>query len=299
MGSMKTMCAATLPFDRAVTAPEATAAPGRADGGAAVAVALKEGGRQTLALLEQRSPWRVLFPRPERGDLDLAVLANTGGGICGGDRAALTVRAGAGTRLAVTTQAAEKLYRSTGPDARIDTSLAVEADAWLEWVPQETILFDQSRLRRRIEIDLAESGRLLAAEMVVYGRTAHGEAWRQGLFSDRWRVRRAGRLAWADSLWLEDDAAEVLASPAGFGGARATATTLAAGPGVEALQEGLRDRFAAGSVRASSTLLNGVLIGRLIGPDPQSLRTELARHLGWLRAAWAGLPDRVPRLWQI
>ncbi|MCA8931243.1 MAG: urease accessory protein UreD [Rhodospirillaceae bacterium] len=278
--------------------PDAPAAPGRADGGAAVAVALTD-GRQHLAMLEQRSPWRVLFPRPERGDLDLAVLANTGGGICGGDRAGLTIRAGAGTRLVVTTQAAEKLYCSTGPDARIDTSLAVEADAWLEWVPQETILFDRSRLARRIEIDLAETGRLLAAEMVIYGRAAHGEAWRQGLFSDRWRVRRGGRLAWADSLWLADDVAEVLASPAGFGGARATATVLAVGPGAEALQAGLRDHFAAGSVRASATLLNGVLIGRLIGPDPQSLRTELARHLGWLRTTWAGLPDRVPRLWQI
>ena len=290
------MCAVTSPSDCQATPDPPLAASARADGGARVAVG-RRGGKPALTLLEQRSPWRVLFPRPERDDPMLAVFANTGGGICGGDRAALAVTAGDGASLVATTQAAEKVYRSTGADAEIRMTLTAGPGAWLEWVPQDTILFDRARLRRRIDVDVAAGGRLLAGEMVVYGRGAHGEEWRQGLFADAWRVRRDGKLVWADSLWLGDAIAETLASPAGFGQARATVTAIAVGPGAADLLPRLRERPAGGPDRAAATVVNGVLVLRLIGPDPQRLRGRLLQDWGWLRAAWADLPPRVPRLW--
>ena len=98
---------------------------------------------------------------------------------------------GEGARLVVGTAAAEKIYRSTGPDADMEVALAVRAGGQLAWLPQETILFDRARLSRRIEIDLAEGASLVMAEAVVFGRAAMGETMREGRFADRWRLRRA------------------------------------------------------------------------------------------------------------
>ena len=266
----------------------------RANGGASVAFARRRDGDR-LAHLEQTTPWRVLFPRGPADEPPLAVFANIGGGVCGGDRARLAAAAGPGAHLTATTQAAEKVYRSTGPDATLDTKLSAGPGAWLEWLPQETILFDRSRFARHTDVHLSGDARFLAAEMTVYGRGAHGETWRSGLFSDRWRIRRDGRLVWADSLWLDDRA--VFDSPSGFADARATATVIAAGPGAAALIDTVRETPPPPQGRIAATIINGVLVVRLLGIDPQPLRATLAAVAGTLRHAWAGLPPRVPRLW--
>ena len=110
----------------------------------------------------------------------------------------------------VTTAAAEKIYRSPGPDADMEVALAVSAGGQLAWLPQETILFDRARLSRRIEVDLAEGASLIMAEAVVFGRAAMGETVREGRFADRWRVRRDGRLIFAESARLDGAIAETL-----------------------------------------------------------------------------------------
>ncbi len=115
----------------------------------------------------------------------------------------------------------------------MDVTLEIGEGARLAWLPQETILFDRARLSRRIDVDLAESASLLMAEAVVFGRAAMGEAMSQGFFADRWRVRRAGKLVFADSARLDGAIAEKLGQPASAAGGIAIATVLIA-PGGEA-----------------------------------------------------------------
>ena len=97
--------------------------------------------------------------------------------------------------LVLTTTAAEKIYRSDGPVSRIANTLTLGEGAGLAWLPQETILFDRARVRRRFEADLADGAALIAAEVVAFGRAARGERIVDGLFADSWRIRRGGRLA--------------------------------------------------------------------------------------------------------
>ena len=123
--------------------------------------------------------------------------------MAGGDRFALDIAVGPGARLVVTTAAAEKVYRTLGPAATVDVRLTVGAGGALAWLPQETILFDRARLRRSIEIDLAEDARLLLAEAIVFGRSGMGEAVDDGRLFDRWRLRRDGRLDPRRSLRLD------------------------------------------------------------------------------------------------
>src|SRR5262249_6217532 len=146
---------------------------------------------------------------------------------------------------------AEKIYRSLGPDAEIRVKLDISSSGTLGWLPQETILFDQIRLRRSIEADLAPDASLLLAEGVVFGRAAMGETLAHGHFFDRWRVRRAGVLIFAESLRLDGAVADQLARRAVAGGAVAIASVLKV-PGDEAAgsgRPGCGERFRRGSRR--------------------------------------------------
>src|SRR5262249_3377244 len=169
--------------------------------------------------------WRVRFPGARARELD-AVLINSAGGIAGGDQFAIEITGQPKARVTATSAAAEKVYRSLGPDARIDIVLKAEAEASLAWLPQETILFDGARLTRNINIDLAEDARFIIAEAVVFGRTGMGEAVEHGSLLDRWRVRRGGRLIYAETVRLDGPIAQKLGEAAVAKGGAAIATVL-------------------------------------------------------------------------
>lgn len=269
----------------------------RCDGAAEVRFA-RRNGATALSHLFQHAPCRVLFPNSPADDLPLAVLLTTSGGLAGGDRLRLAIGAEAGAAAGVTTQAAEKIYRSLGPDARIEIALSVGAGAWLEWVPQETILFDRARLARRTTAEVEVGGRLLACEMVVFGRTARGERVTTGLLHDRWSVRVDGRPRWLDAIRLEGAIADRLDAAAGFDGASAFASAIYVGADAASLLPLARALALDSDVRAGATLVNGVLLARFLGPDARLVRTDLAHYIAHLRRAAAGLPATVPRLWQ-
>ena len=257
------------------------------------------GGATRLALLEQRTPLRVLFPRVPASDVVEAVVINTGGGVVGGDRLEVALEAGPGAWVRATTQAAEKVYRSAGRSSVLEVRLAVGRDAWLEWLPQEAILFDGCRIGRQLVLDLAPGARALAGEMMVFGRAAHGESLTRGSLCDRWWLRRGGRLLWADALRLDGALAPCLAAPFGFAGARAMATLVYVAEDAAAWLEAARELVGAGEVVSGVTCLPGVLIGRWLGADAQALRTAYGRFVARFRALVAGLPPRLPTVWQI
>jgi len=239
--------------------------------------------------LHESGSLRVRFPSPEAEGLS-AVFVNTAGGIAGGDRFDIDIAAGEGSRLAVTTAAAEKIYRAQGPAAEVNIALKAAEGAHLAWLPQETILFDRARVSRRIDIDLAEGASLLLCEIVVFGRTAMGERMRSGEFVDRWRMRRGGRLVFAENIRLDGDIGEKLARPAVANGGVAIGTALIA-PGDEALVErirGLSDSFGS---EVGISCWNGFAMARFCGQDAARLRADMMAVLG--RASGVGLP----RLW--
>jgi len=260
-------------------------AANRAAGRIALSVAAHSGVTRRRQIYED-GPLRVRFPNSKGPALE-AMIVNTAGGIAGGDRHDLSIDVGEGTALGVTTAAAEKVYRALGPDAEIAVKLAVGAGARLSWLPQETILFDRARLQRRIEVELAPDATLVMAEAVVFGRSAMGEAVAEGTFTDRWRVRRDGRLLFAETVRLDGAIARMLAEPAVARGGVAIATVLAV-PGNQAMVERARGQTFCGEVGVSSW--NGLAVARLCAKDDTGLR----RDLGVVVTALGGTP---PRLW--
>ncbi len=259
-----------------------------------------DGAASRLAGLYQADPLRVLFPRRPAGDVPGAALVTTSGGLVGGDRLAVEARVGPSAAAQVAGQAAEKIYRSTGPDVTVDVALHAAAGGWLEWLPQETILFEGARLRRATTVAVEADARALAGEIVVFGRTAMGEAMCRGLLNETWRVVRDGRAVWADALHIDARFHEILAAPAGFGGAVAAATAVYSGPDADAHLTAVRENLAGvAPVRAGATVVNGVLVVRFLAVDALALRDAFGGFWAWYRHRAAGWPAVLPRLWSV
>ena len=218
------------------------------------------------------------------------MFVNTAGGIAGGDRFAVEVAAGEGSRVTLSSAAAEKVYLAPGKPAELDIALTAAAGAHIAWLPQETILFDRARIHRRIDIDLAATASLLLCEIVVFGRTAMGERMREGEFVDRWRLRRGGRLVFAETVRLDGDIGGKLAHPAIANGAAAIGTALIV-PGDAALVERIRESLPAFRGEAGLSAWNGFAMARFCAQDAASLRADMMAVLGCASAV------PLPRLW--
>ena len=250
----------------------------------------RRGDITALKTLYQEGSAKARLPRafwqpPE------VVLINTAGGLAGGDSFSTEISLDAEAALVATTQACERVYRSIAGPADVSTRLALGNGARLDWLPQETILFNGGMLRRRLEVDLAGSSEFLAVEAVLFGRTAMGESVRSGSFHDRWRIRREGRLLFADDVRLEGDVADQLARPAVLGGNGAMATIIFTGQDMDALLDPLRDVLGEGG---GASAWGGKLLARIAARDSLELRSRLIPALSLLMK---GRP--LPKVWQL
>lgn len=272
---------------------EVAAPPNRAEG--IVSASFQHGGRGTgIARVHEAGGLRVRFPNVIRGfhpDCE-AVCINTGGGMVGGDSARYAFTLDPRAAVTITTQSAEKIYRAEGRPTTIDVTLDVGAGATAEWLPQETILYDGVKLRRCLEASVAQSSVVLLAEVLVFGRLAMGETVRSGSLHDRWRIRRDGRLVFAEDLRVDGAVAEILEHPAVGRGARALATVVLVAPDAEDRLEAVRAALADAPAEAGASAWNGLLAVRALSPSPDRLRATILPLLQALRGRVA------PRVWQ-
>jgi urease accessory protein len=248
-------------------------------------------GATRLDRLYQSGAAKVRFPYRLADEPPEAVLINTAGGLTGGDSFSTEIHLDAGCRAVATTQACERIYRAISGTAEVQTTISIGERARLDWLPQETILFDGGRISRRLDAELAADAELLAVEAAVFGRTARGESVRSGLFSDRWRIRRGGRPVFADDLRLDWSVADLLERPAVLAGASAMATVLlVTGEPERHLETARRIVGKAGGVSA----WEGKLLARVVAESGFALRRTLIPLLVALRD---GAP--LPKLWRI
>jgi urease accessory protein len=262
----------------------------RAAGAGRIAVKAEDGVTR-LARLYQDGCAKIRLPTDRSARGLEAVLINTSGGLTGGDRMNWRAEAEAGTRLTVTTQACEKVYRTLDGRAEVAVSLNAQAGARIDWLPQETILFDRAALSRTLEADLAPDARLLVVEAVVLGRTAMGETVRRGALRDRWRIRREGRLVFADDLRFEGPVAQVAALAPMLAGSRAFASLLLVADDAERFLAPLR---AAIGAAGGASAFDGKLFARIVAADGLSLRRALLPAIATLRDG-----ESCPRVWRL
>jgi urease accessory protein len=260
----------------------------RARGEGRVVAAVRD-GHTVIAGLYQEGCAKVRLPHTHSHALQ-AVLMNTAGGLTGGDRLRWTAEAGPGAKLVLTTPACERVYRSIGGVATVENRLTVHGGAHIDWLPQETILFEHSRLDRRLDVDLGDGATLTAVEAVLLGREAMGEAAQHARLRDNWRIRRNGRLIHAEATSIggrpmERDGSSLLA------GALAFATVLHVAPDAErhlaAVRALLPESGGASAVGERLTV-------RLLAPNGLALRRSLSPIIAQLSSTGS-----LPRLWTL
>jgi urease accessory protein len=265
----------------------------------------RRGAATALADLRQEGCLKARFPHTPDG-LE-AVTLNTSGGIAGGDRLRTAITLGDAARVTIAAQAAERFYRAlpADPPAHVRTTISLSPDAELDWLPQETILFDGASLDRVLSVEMAPDAAFLGVESLVFGRAAMGERVRSGGIADTIRVCRGGTPLLHDAIRLAGDMDATLARPAIAAGARAVATIVLVAPDAEARLEALR--AALGMVEASvgavtaaeasggeagASAWNGMLFARILAPDGAALRRLVMAGLECLRGG-----RTLPRVW--
>jgi urease accessory protein len=249
-------------------------------------------GRHGLVDLAQSGSAKAMLPKMTAG-LPEIVFLNTSGGLASGDRLGFEVVLRPETRALATTQTAERAYRAEGPPARASVRLTVGADGWLDWLPQETILFDGARLDRVTEVDLAPGAGCLLLEMIVLGRRAMGEQLSRLHLHDRRVVRRDGRVIHHDALALDEAGLKRISAPALLDGAGAIATLTLITPHAADLLTPARNALTEAGVTGAASAPPGRLVIRLLAGNGWPLRRQINRLLGILR------PDPLPRIWQV
>ncbi|WP_307147855.1 urease accessory protein UreD [Rhizobium tibeticum] len=273
-----------------MTNAAAATRPQRAEGRGHLAAKALD-GHTRLRELYQEGAAKIRLPDTFDSSME-AVIINTAGGLTGGDRMNWSIDAGPDTRIDVTTQACEKIYKASSATAEVTTTISVGAKARVDWLPQETILFDRSSLFRRLDVDLEDDSEFLAVEAILLGRKAMGEAVETGLFRDRWRIRKGGKLCHAEDLQLIGDVALLARADAVLGGKVAFATVLYVGPLADAYLSAARPLLEGHMGGASSWA--GKLVVRLSAPDGFALRKILIPIISTLRN---GAP--VPKVWNL
>jgi urease accessory protein len=268
----------------------------RAEGSCRIVLSGSEKGTRIMDVF-QRSPIRVLFPTVGGAAIEECVLINTAGGIAGGDRLESCVTALANASIAVTSQAAEKVYRALKEPARIATKLKASVGAKLAWLPQETIVFNWASLRRETEIELSSGAELLALEWLVLGRAAHGEEVIGGHISDTWRVKKDGRLIWADTFRLTEEVFPHLDRKALLWDRKAVATMLYFGPDLDKRLEFLRELAPSLECQCAATLVSGLIVVRFAAKVSSDVRLALRSFLQQFSQELGPGPFRVPKMW--
>jgi urease accessory protein len=253
---------------------------------------VRAGGQTAVAGLRQSGAARVRFPRPAAADVPEAVLLNTAGGLTGGDRIDVEVALAARCSATVTSAAAEKVYRALDGGAGVRVRLEVGEGACLAWLPQPTILFDRARLDRRTDVAMSGSATFLAVETLIFGRAAMGEEVCRGAARDSWRVRRNGRLVFADTFLVDGAVAGILDRSATLDGARAAALLIWAARDAASRLDEVRGLLQDAPCAAGASTWNSLLAVRAAAREGRELQAALAPVITRL----TGRP--LPRVWQ-
>lgn len=265
----------------------------------------RAGQRTCLSENRHLGPLRVQKALYPEGDaVCQAIVLHPPSGIAGGDHLHIAATLGAGAHAQLTTPGAGKWYRSAGADASQSIDFELGEGAILEWLPQETIVFDGARARMETRVSLADDSAFIGWDILCLGRAAAGERFARGRFDLAYRVER-GAGAGRRPLWIERGGLvgndPMLASPAGWAGATVCGTLLASFPGLSqqspALLAACRDAAPADGATHALTAPPGMLIARYLGDSSEAARFWFAALWAIIRPACCARPAVTPRIW--
>ncbi|WP_426113579.1 urease accessory protein UreD [Massilia sp. PWRC2] len=258
---------------------------------------VRDGGVTRLVERRHMGPLRVqkaLYP--EGAAICHAIVVHPPGGVVGGDTLAIDVELGPAAHVLLTTPGAGKWYRANGRISRQTVQLRAGAGAAVEWLPQDTIFFNDATVHLEHHVELAEGARYIGAELLCFGRRASGETFSTGVVRQRTEIRSGGKLVWWEQGAIDaSDPAATMHSPIGLGGASVCATLIGVGAPLPAA---LLAQIRALDGRLAASQVKTVFVARLLGDDSESARRIMTAAWQLLRPHLLGCAAPLPRIWQ-
>ena len=262
----------------------------RSRGSASVGFTARQ-GRARLATLHQSGSAKAMLPRVH-GPVPEVVFLNTSGGLTGGDTLSYHLDVPAETQVTATTQTAERGYASAGPIATVKVTARVGAGGRLNWLPQETLIYESANVSRETIVDLTGDAVCLMVETIVLGRHAMGEVPRAARVTDCRLIRRDGRPVWAETMRLDPVTLSQTEQPAVLRGARCYAVIALISPTAPDLTNCVRATLTESGCQSAASGWDGKLLIRILAKDGWPLRRQVARTL-------CVLTPTLPRVWQM
>jgi urease accessory protein len=263
--------------------------------------AARSGGTHLIAVQNQ-APLKVQRPFTNPDGSAQVVMLHTAGGMVGGDRLSISLDLQSNAQALVTTAAAAKIYRSTGALAQQQVAIQLAPGACLEWLPQETIVFDQAQYQQDLRVDLGAGAQWLGWEVTRFGRSARGERFTSGSWRSRTEVWQGGQPLWIDRQWLP--ASELLwDSPHGLGGMPIVGTLAWVGQAVSpefvAQVRQLERQLGPGGAQFGVTRLPLGLLCRYRGDSSTAVRQWFSQVWQLIRVEQWQRDTEVPRVWML
>ena len=252
---------------------------------------------------EMQAPLKVQRPfYPEGKEVCHSVILHTAGGVVGGDRLSSNFHLQPNAKALITSAAASKVYRSSRLESQQNIDIKLEPGANLEWLPQETIVFDGAIYQQNLRIELAPKASILLWEITRFGRTARGEKFLSGKWRSHTEIWQQNRLLWIDrQLLIGGD--KMLESPHGLAGKPVVATlTLVSEPITTELLEKVRALPSEATINPGNSTIgvtripNG-LVCRYRGVSTTAARDWFVSIWDLLRLSFSERPCCLPRVW--
>ncbi len=264
----------------------------------------KDGDVTRLTERKHNGPLRVQKPLYPEGDAVChAIIIHPPGGVVGGDQLKIDVKLAADTHALVTTPGAAKWYRSNGYVSAQHINLKLDAGARLEWLPQETIFFDDACVDLHQTIHLDADARLIAADIFCFGRTASGETYNSGRIKQHCSIYREDKMIWHEQGSLQGGS-PVMQSHLGLNGKSVSAMVLASGALLSGEQlHALREQTSAflseceADALCGVTQMKSVIVARYLGNSSEVARLWMQLVWQHLRPVVIGRDAKIPRIW--
>jgi urease accessory protein len=256
-------------------------------------------GATQLIYNHQQAPLKVQRPfYPEGEKVCHSVILHTAGGMVGGDRLSSNIHLQPQAQALITTAAASKIYRSNGLQARQTIQMQVDAGACLEWLPQETILFNDAIYRQDLRVELATGASWLGWEITRFGRSARGEKFLQGEWRSHTEIWQQGVPLWIDRQWLRGNE-DIFHSPHGLAGKPIVGSLVWVGGAVSGeIVEKTRSLWNGEGEAGVSRLQHGLLC-RYRGYSTSEVRNWFIDVWQMLRVSFLNRGNCIPRVWQV
>ena len=251
--------------------------------------------RTNLRVKERAGPLSVQRPFYPEEDVCHAYVLHPPGGVVGGDQLELNVQVREQSSALITTPAANKIYRSNGPESQIKQQFFVESGGTLEWLPQETILFGGSSLSACTRVNLNPSARFSGWDIVILGRPFSGDRYERGAFDQQMTIAVADKPILNERhRWRNEE--PMLGAAWGCRGNCALASVYAY-PADPDLLKRVQRLIASSPADAGVTLLDQLLVVRILGTAPQIVRALAEKLWTGMRPLQMGRAASRPRIW--